>query len=346
MKPPKHLAMVGLSPADSAQIAAYVRGGYAELDHDWAPTSDDGEADAILVDLADFGGRCARIRALDEGRHLIVLAANGSEVLDAKLVLDHPIVAKALIGMLNYVGNAEAPRPRRLSDIDVQGEPPRVDPKPAHKPQGNAAAQPVAENRANFIDIEYQRPCTDLDALLRKGAVLIERAGMPRLFVDPVTGMFHTTARLAELEPYFLQPLETSEFKRVAGLQLGALQKEAPGRPLARLRWLNALLRSNGWLATHLDPGAHFRLKQWLELDHDYRKQHRIGLALMRSEQLQVIARTTKSRMQEVFDVVNAYDAIGLIEARRNPLPAERAGTTGRSRGKLGGILSNSLLAR
>jgi hypothetical protein len=84
-----------------------------------------------------------------------------------------------------------------------------------------------------------------------------------------------------------------------------------------RLRWLHAFLRSNGWLAAHLDPSASYKLKSWLPLDNDYRKQHRIALTLMREAPLHEIAKSAKAKMADVFDVVNAYDALGLIETRR-----------------------------
>jgi len=104
----------------------------------------------------------------------------------------------------------------------------------------------------------------------------------------------------------------------VFGEQLAALRKEHKGRPLIRLRWLHAFLRSNGWLAAHLDPSATYKLKSWLALDNDYRKQHRIALALMREAPLHEIAKAAKAKMADVFDVVNAYDALDLIETRRS----------------------------
>lgn len=314
MKPTRHLVIAGASPQDVAEFTAFLRALRPQLDHEWSIAEDGDEIDAVFADLRDFGGRCARIRALDEGRHLVVVAEPGADTLGAELVLLRPIVPKALVGLLNHVGATTPPQPRRLIDFSVHE---RDIGKRARAKTLARRSDAVEGARANFLDIQYERPCTPLDALLKRGALLIRRAGLPPLLVDPVTDLFHSAARMCELEPYFLDPLEGHEYQRIGGTQLAAMQNEHAGRPLVRLRWLNAFLRSNGYLARHLDPSAHYRLKQWLPLDNDYRKQHRIALTLMREAPLHVIARRAKAKMADVFDVVNAYDALGLIERRR-----------------------------
>jgi len=314
MKPKRHLVIAGASPQDAAELSTFLRVLRPQLDHDWSIAGDGDEIGAVFADLSDFGGRVARIRALDEGRHLVVLADPGADTLDAELVLQRPIAPKALVGLLNHVGATTPPRPRRLIDFSVhEREIQRRERTKALQRHDDAGD----DTRANFLDIQYERPCTPLDALLKRGALLIRRAGLPPLLVDPVTDLFHSAARMCELEAYFLDPLEGHEYQRVGGTQLATLQNEHAGRPLVRLRWLQAFLRSNGYLARHLDPGAHYRLKQWLPLDNDYRKQHRIALTLMREAPLHIIARRAKAKMADVFDVVNAYAALDLIESRR-----------------------------
>jgi len=319
MKASKHLVVAGASAAEVAEIATFIRATQSQLDHAWSFATDDDGIDFVLVDLTDFGGRCARVRALDEGKHFAVLTEPGHDVLGADLVLHRPFSAKAIVGMLNHVGRAVAPEPRKLIDFSAQER--RIVPqrKPSRRKgdEGDAEAEPES-TRACFMDVRLQRPCTDLDALIKRGAVLVQRHGIPALLIDPITDTFHTSARLVDLEPYFLDPLTGHERKRVGGEQLAALRKEHQGRPLIRLRWLHAFLRSNGWLAAHLDPSATYKLKSWLPLDNDYRKQHRIALALMREAPLHEIAKAAKAKMADVFDVVNAYDALDLIETRRS----------------------------
>ena len=348
MKPTRHLVLAGASPNDAAELAAFLRVLHSQLDHDWTFANDGDEVDLVVADLVDFGGRCARIRALDEGRHLVILADPGAEVLDAELVLLRPISPKAITGLLNHVGATTPPAPRRLIDFSVHER--QIGKQPGHKKDAHSRRENGTEaERANFLDIEYERRCTPLDALLKRGALLIRRPGLPPLLVDPVTELFHTSARMCELEPYFLDPLQGHEYQRVGGSQLARLQAEHEGRPLARLRWLNAFLRSNGYLAKHLDPTANYKLRHWLPLDNDYRKQHRIALTLMREAPLHEIAAHAKAKMADVFDVVNAYDTLGLLETRRHSSSsAEELKATARKRSsaKTRKLIAASLLPR
>ena len=335
MKDRKHFVLAGVSAAEAAEFAAFLRAIQGPLDHAWSTAAEGDDIDFVLVDLADFGGRCARVRALDEGRHFAVLADPGEDVLGAELVLHRPLGAKAIVGLLNHVGRAARPQPRRIFDPGNQRDAAPIIAPPPRRGTPRAAEPAAASdsNRASFLDVRRERTCTNLDALVQRGAVLLERAGLPPLLIDPVADTFHANARMSELEPYFLEVVSGRERRRVGGAQLANLRKQASARPLVRLRWLNALLRSNGWLAPHLDPSASYRLRSWFALDADYRKQHRIALAMMRGDApLHRIAATAKARMADVFDVVNAYDALGLIVATRQPIYAISAETRERRR--------------
>jgi hypothetical protein len=319
MKTRKHLVIAGASAADVTEVATFLRVVQSLLDHTWSIAGEDDDIDLVVSDLADFGGRCARVRALDEGRHFAVIADPGADVLDTELVLHRPLAAKAIAGLLNHVGHAAPPGPRRHGGLD---DAPRraVVATQERRAVRREEARPASSTRACFIDIQRVRACTDLDALTLRGAVLLERPGLPRLLIDPVTDTFHASSRMVDLEPYFLDVVTGHERRRVGGTQLAMLRKELPARPLARLRWLHALLRSNGYLADHLDPGANYRLKSWFQVDVDYRKQHRIALTLMRDAPLHRVAAAAKAPMADVFDVVNAFDALGLVIATRVPL--------------------------
>lgn len=318
MKTRKHLVIAGAAPAEAGQFLSIVRAAQPYLDVAWSLAGEEDDIDLVLSDLSDFGGRCARIRALDEGRHLAVLADPGSDALDAQLVLHRPLSSKAIVDLLNHVARVAAPEPRRLIDFATM-EPYVVRKDAETSERDDASGDSTRSTRACFLDIQRVRICTDLNALIKRGAVLLARPGIPPLLIDPITEMFHSTARMIELEPYFLDVVTGSERRRVGGTRLAALRNESPGRPLARLRWLHALLCSNGWLAPHLDPSATYRLKHWFQVDSNYRKQHRIALTLMREAQLHQIAASANAHMADVFDVVNAFDALGLIIATRQP---------------------------
>ena len=346
MKTPKHLVIAGATEAEVAEVATILRVVRSLLDHTWSLAGEDDNIDLVVSDLTDFGGRCARVRALDEGKHFAAIAEPGADVLDAELVVQRPIDAKAVAGLLNYVGHAAAPGPRRYADFSTQER--HI--VPQTRIVATQSERPAADisGRACFLDIQRVRSCTNLDALIRNGAVLLERPGLPQLLIDPVTEMFHTSARLVELEPYFLRLVDGHERRRIGGSELAAVRKALPAKPLARLRWLHALLRSNGWLSDHLDPSANYRLKRWFQVDTAYRKQHRIALTLMREAPLHRIAASAKAHMADVFDVVNAFDALGLIVTTRQPVvePESAPGSMRRSIRKVRSRLAMSGFTR
>ncbi|MEO7433042.1 MAG: hypothetical protein ABIR62_13665 [Dokdonella sp.] len=328
MKARKNLVMAGAASSDVSEIATFLRASVSWLDHSWTLNGDDSTIDFVIADLEDFGGRCARVRALDEGKHLAVIANAGDDVLGVELVLHRPLTPKAVIGVLNHVGHAAPPQPRQLIDFTANSE---IRTRAADDASKKVDDDP-SSTRARFLDIKRERVCTNLDGLIKRGAVLIERHGIPPLLIDPVADTFHSTARLIDLEPYFLDVVVGRERKRIGGTQLAAFRKAVPGRPLLRLRWLHALLRSNGWLAPHLDPSADYRLLNWFPLDADYRKQHRIAMTMLRGAPLHRIAATAKAKMADVFDVVNAYDALGLLECKRQPIEDVPSTATGKRR--------------
>jgi hypothetical protein len=248
-------------------------------------------------------------------------------------VLRRPLTTEALVGMFNRAACCDragaeesAPAPR-AAEVAV--------PEPAARPA-----------RASFEAPRGPRPCTDFNTLVQRGALVIERPGLPRLVVDPAAGTYHTNASLSRLEPYFLDPLKPSEYRQLPSSRLDEMRASAPGRPLVQLHWLAAMLRSNGCLGAHLDPGGTFKVQRWMSVYGEYRKQYRIATMMLRPLRLHEIARKAEATMTEVFDVVNAYDAIGLLEweARKSRYaPPDRARTPAPGKRRL---LAAALLTR
>jgi hypothetical protein len=67
-------------------------------------------------------------------------------------------------------------------------------------------------------------------------------------------------------------------------------------------------------------------LTRWVEIEKDLSRYFRIASAMLQPARLHEIAAASGAPMADVFDLVNAYDAIGLIEwqprARREEKPA------------------------
>jgi hypothetical protein len=332
----KSFALAGLAENERSELSRLLARAGTTLDEPWVLNDGSERADLVIIDPEQFAGRGARVRALNERTNLAVVVDAEAETPEAWLVLRRPLTTPALVEMFN-----------RASCCDVAVA--------SRQPASNDAEQPETvadegETRASFETPRAPRPCTDYASLTQRGPVVIERAGMPRLFIDPAAGNYHANAPLSRLEPYFLDPLKPAEYRQVGPTRFEEMRGSAPGRPLVHLHWMSALLRSNGCLGAHLDPGGTYRVKRWLSVYGEYRKQYRIATMMLRPLRMHEIARKADAKMVEVFDVVNAYDAIGLLEwePRKSRYAAEaqaadkpRAGAPGTAR-----LLAAALLTR
>lgn len=146
------------------------------------------------------------------------------------------------------------------------------------------------------------------------GPAAIHLPSAPMLVLDPKERVFHSDGRLPALEPYFREPLRFGDWKRLVNSELARWRDRVPARPYLRLIWMEHYLHSDGYLAKHLDPGGKYRLKRWLELAQDYPRAFRVGANMGVPRRLGDIARTSDVPLAEVFDIINAYEAIGYIE--------------------------------
>jgi hypothetical protein len=147
----------------------------------------------------------------------------------------------------------------------------------------------------------------------------------PPLTLDPKAQSFHTPGKLPSLMPYCNGEIAPSAWRRLTTNELAQTRADQSAQPYSRLVWLYALVRSGGRLASHLDPGGRYRLKRTqTAAEADFPSHGRIIAALAAPAKVNEIAATSGTPMAEVFDVINAYDAIGLIEMeRRQPRHAE-----------------------
>lgn len=146
------------------------------------------------------------------------------------------------------------------------------------------------------------------------GPAQIQLGNAPALTLDPKNAVFHADASLSALEPYCRGKLQRSAWKKVMTTDLNNVRATAPSRPYWHLTWLHALLQSNGRLGTHLDPGGTYRLKEQVFIEPGYRSHGVIAAVMDNPLRLNEISATAKVRMEAVFDIINAYDAVGKIE--------------------------------
>jgi hypothetical protein len=122
---------------------------------------------------------------------------------------------------------------------------------------------------------------------------------------------------LPALEPYCREPLQLDAWRRLISSEYIAVRKVLQPRPYAYLLWMQRYVTSNGYLASQLDPAGTYRLTDWLDIEHEYPRAFQIGSNMSQLLRLDEIARISGVTLAEVFDVVNAYDAIGYVVWKR-----------------------------
>ncbi|MEO7065095.1 MAG: hypothetical protein ABI082_15135 [Dokdonella sp.] len=148
---------------------------------------------------------------------------------------------------------------------------------------------------------------------------------VPPLVLDPKLKLAHSPLGLAALQPYCHQRWRLCDWQALTGAELDEVRATQPALPYTRLVWLDVLVHSDGRLASHLDPGGTYRLARWVEIDHDLSRYFRVASSMLQPMRLHEIAAASGAPMGDVFDVINAYEAVGLIEwqprARREEGP-------------------------
>ena len=151
-------------------------------------------------------------------------------------------------------------------------------------------------------------------------------ADAPTLTLDPKNHVFHAVGGLSRLIPYCSRVLPAKDWKMVITRALIELREREPARPFSELIWLQTMLKGSGRLAGHLDPGGTYRLKGTVSAEAEFRDHGTIVAFMQQPARLNEIAADAGASMDAVFNLVNAYDAIGLIEwtprqRRHDPSP-------------------------
>jgi hypothetical protein len=206
---------------------------------------------------------------------------------------------------LSYAGHSSARSENRLND-SVQGL------RREEKPEGINLERGIRSNDNGMFPLHDY-----LKGNLLGGPATIILDGAPPLTLDPKEKQFYAPGKLRELSPYCRRDFSRDAFRTVTSHELQRQRTEYNTHPYSQLIWLDVLIRSGGRLASHLDPGGRYRLKIYPKAEKEFPKHSAIVNALQAPAKLNEIATTARAAMGDVFDVVNAYDAIGLIEVER-----------------------------
>lgn len=177
------------------------------------------------------------------------------------------------------------------------------------------------------------------------GPATLALFGAPALTLDPKGRVYHSSSNsLQALTPYCKQTLPQRDWHPLTTAELAKIREEQPAQPYARLLWLATLVQSGGRLSAHLDPGGRYRLKDGAFVETEVPTHARIGKVMQDMAKLNEIAAVSGASMAEVFDVINAYEAIHALETERRQ-PRHDGNTSDAGRG-LFSKLRKSLIGR
>ena len=157
------------------------------------------------------------------------------------------------------------------------------------------------------------------------GPATLSLQGAPALTLDPKGRVFHSNSNsLQALIPYCKHTLPQRHWHPLTTTELARVREQQPAQPYSRLIWLATLVHSGGRLAAHLDPGGRYKLKDGVQIETEVPNHARIGNIMRDMAKLNEIAAVSGAPMAEVFDVINAYEAIHALETeKRQPRYAE-----------------------
>ena len=202
---------------------------------------------------------------------------------------------------LSYAQGSSARRENRLND-SVAGL------RREEKAEGINLGRGTASGDSGLVPLRKF-----LEGNLLGGPATVSLEGAPPLTLDPKEKQLYTPGTLRDLSPYCRRDFSREAFRPLTSQELQRQRSEYHTHPYSQLIWLDVLLRSGGRLAGHLDPGGRFRLKAHPKTEKEFPKHAAIVAALQTPAKLNEISSTARASMGDVFDLVNAYDAIGLI---------------------------------
>jgi len=162
------------------------------------------------------------------------------------------------------------------------------------------------------------------------GPATLSLKGSPALTLDPKSRVFHNSSdSLQALVPYCKQALPQRDWHALTTAELAQIREQHPAQPYSRLLWLATLVQSGGRLAAHLDPGGRYKLKEGTQVEAEVPAHARIGKVMRDMAKVNEIAAVSGASMAEVFDVINAYEAIHALETERRPPRYSEADNSG-----------------
>ena len=223
-------------------------------------------------------------------------------LLNAKTGLERRVGGDTSRSTLQRDAGTRAASLMGVTPVDVP--PMGLDPLPSH-----------LRNPRNTAEEDVGGPM--LPGLLREGALLspvrLHAEGLPDVVLDPKAKRFFCADPLQDLLPYASASAAVVQRSGIVGAELQRIRDRQIARPFDELHWLFALAASHGRLDPGLDPGGSYAIRDPFAAAADLRAHAHITAAMTQPTPLHEVTRASGARMEEVFDIVNAYAAIDRI---------------------------------
>jgi len=340
--------IVGAAADVTARIAAQLDELRTRFDARWR-IADYASAELLLVHTDSVYGHMDWLRAEGSGRLVAALTSTPDAYTFA---VSAPVVPDDLIAMLNRVGAHLAGEPlpakapaARTTDVPATPAPAAAAP---HRPEApstrvpTAVAPPASTPAAAHAQThapDTTSGATLLDLINGKtpiyGRLHLQAAGLPELYIDTHDQTWHSAASLKGLTPWCTRAFGHGEVKVIGEADYTRQTATLASQPLARLKWLAHLVRSDGELEAGLDAKGRYKLSRWPQSEREFPKHFRIATVMLKQAcTLDEIATQGGASTADVANFINAYNALGYIDRE------DHASAPGDSRG--GGLFGRA----
>jgi hypothetical protein len=358
------LCFTGMDRAEEAKLKLLFSDANEWLGGEWM-LMPEAQAEVLVVDLESMYGHMTWLKVHNSGKYVIALTARSQSESEAEHILARPVTVESLVAALSQVSGVSAPisptvtaeraafgmpapEAQAPAHMDMQGSPapdawerppspatapptreearPQAAPPPPPKPAPPPPPPPKPAAPARPRDPvlwDYLRPGG------LSGPSRLELDGAPPLVIDPRTDTYVGGAALKPYIPYCqLGAVRADRWQSLSGADLNThLAAPNEAQPLARLRWLFALVQGGGELAPGYDANDKYRLIRWPKTEREFPRHFRIATAMMQAPATPTdIAAQSDTAIGEVNDFLNASLDSGFAEPYVEPPAAPESG--------------------
>ena len=175
-------------------------------------------------------------------------------------------------------------------------------------------AKPVAEEPILADDTERFQLSAYMTRSLLPGPSRLVHGNLTPLTLDPRSKLFYAKGTLCVFEQHCMRQIPRGSWQALSAAEFAEVREQFSGRDYVELQWLSAYLNSGGRLANHMDPSALYRLRKPFNLGRDYPQASKIVGLMQRSSRPADLAINVRCDIGEVYNVLNAFDAIGYLD--------------------------------